>query len=112
MELGCVAWLFRPLGQVLFHTLFWLGVPESLRWGDDGHVQTEDSLLGASRSWTGLTTLAVLLFVCSKPHRFSRDVAVWLATAAGPEVLASANISGEAVGARPEAQTLGLRRTE
>lgn len=113
MELGCGALLLRPFGQAVFPTPFRLGVPESLWWGDECYVQLKGSLPGLGRSPAGLTSLADLLFrrVWYEPLRFPWKVAISLG-GAFPELLVPADmdISGEAVGARSEAQALRFRQ--
>lgn len=101
-----------PSGQAALPTLLWLGVPESFWWGDEWPVQIKGSVLGAGWCLVGLTALADLLFLrpWDKPLRSPRDATVSLG-GAFPEVLvlADVDVSGETVGARPEAQALGLR---
>lgn len=108
-----MALLPGPWGQAA--SLAWLGlaVPEGL-WRRDGHrIQLLGRQLGAGWSLAGLTALADLLFLRlgDEPLRFPRAVAISLG-GAFPEVLVAADvdISGEAIGARPEAQALGLRQ--
>lgn len=113
MELGCGGRLPRPFGQAALCTLLWLGVPEGLRWGDESCVQVKGRLLGPDRSLAGLAALADLLFlrVCDGPLRLPWQVAISLGGAL-PEALVptDVDISGEAVGAGPEAQVLGFRQ--
>ena len=98
-------------GQAVLPTLLWLGVPEGLWWGDEGPVQIKGRVPGARRCLVGLTALADLLFLRprDKPLRCPRDVAVSLCGAFSEDLVsADVDISGEAVGARPEAQALRL----
>lgn len=112
MELGCGVLLHWFFGWAVFPTLLWLGVPESLWWGDESCVQIKGSLLEGDWSLDGLTVLADLLFlrVWDEPLRFPWEVAVSLG-GAFPEVLVPTDmdISGEAVGAGSEARALGFR---
>lgn len=113
MKLERGALLPRPLRQAIFPTLLWLGVPESLWWGDEGCVQIKGSLPELGRSRAGLNTLADLLFlrVWDEPLRFPWEMAISLG-GAFPEVLVPTDmdISGKAVGAGSEAQALGFRQ--
>lgn len=100
---GGEALLPRPPPQL------WLGVPEGL-WGRNQCRVCRHSQWGGSWSPAGMPALATLpLLRCRDRSLWPlRGVASFLG-AASPEVLASADvdISGEAVGARPEALALG-----
>lgn len=90
-----------------------LGVPESLWWRDGHCVQGWGRWLGAGQSLAGLTALADLLCLrlLDKALHFHWAVAMSL-SGAFPEVLVDADvdISGKAIGPRPEAQALELRK--
>ena len=96
-----------------FPTLLWLAVLKGLWWGDGYCVQPKGRRRGAGRSLAGLTALAGLLSLglWDKPLRFPRDVAIRLSGAfPGVPLPADVDISGEAMGARPEAQAFGFRQ--
>lgn len=100
-----------PSGQVSLPTAL-PGVPEGFRWGEE-RVQIEGGLPGAGRRLARHTASAdrLLLRLRDKPLRRLQVVALGL-DGAFPEVLVPADVDvpGEAVGARPESQALGLGR--
>lgn len=111
MDLGPGTQLPWLSGQAVLPTLLRLGVPEGLWWGDESPVQIKGSVPGARRCLGGLTALAHLLFLrpWAKPVRYPWGVAVSLCGAFSEDLVsADVDISGEAAGARPEAQALRL----
>lgn len=102
-----MALLPGPQGQAASLAGLWLG-------RRDGHCgQVQGRRLGAGPRLAGLTDLAnrLALRLWDKPLLFPRAVAISLSCAfAEVLVAADVDISGEAIGARPEAQALGLRQ--
>lgn len=112
MDLGPGAQLPWSSGQAALPTLLGLSVLESLRLRDECPVQLKGSVWGCGQCLPGLTALADLLCLRSRDKSLGSP---WIMAVsqggAFSEVLVSADvdISGEAVGARPEAQALGPR---
>lgn len=110
MGLGPGAQLPWSSGQAALATLLGLGVLESLRWGDERPDQLKGSLWGRGQCLAGLRALADPLCLRSRDKSLgSPSIMAVSQGGAFSEVLVSADvdISGEAVGARPEAQALG-----
>lgn len=109
MDLGPGAQLPWSSGQAALPTLLGLDVLESLRWGDERSVQLKGSVWGRGQCLAGLTALAdPLCLRCRDRSLGSPWIMAVSRGGAFSEVLVSADvdISGEAIGARPEAQAL------